>query len=219
MEKKDELKKKLEKLFPSLYDRSSDEQPLNKEHLTDFIESLVSIGHLLILDQDLIPTMEVSIEEQLNGKQQKKLPQKSENPGPVPNEKPEDSIPVPKFNRIDFSFDSAITALVVKKFAEDSLHSMSLQEKEVFFNEHYKIGLETLDRHIPKSELKELILKGIVIFQDIFLTWQRKTKAQMDLNKSKSNRLDFWSRLALKLVGYMINFVIWVIKIILWRTF
>jgi patatin-related protein len=219
MEKKDELKKKLEKLFPSLYDRSSDEQPLNKEHLTDFIESLVSIGHLLILDQDLIPTMEVSIEEQLNGKQQKKLPQKSENPGPVPNEKPEDSIPVPKFNRIDFSFDSAITALVVKKFAEDSLHSMSLQEKEVFFNEHYKIGLETLDRHIPKSELKELILKCIVIFQDIFLTWQRKTKAQMDLNKSKSNRLDFWSRLGLKLVGYMINFVIWVIKIILWRTF
>jgi hypothetical protein len=92
MEKKDELKKKLEKLFPSLDDRSSDEQPLNKEHLTDFIESLVSIGHLVILDQDLIPTMEVSIEEQLNGKQQKKLPQKSENPGPVPNEKPEDSM-------------------------------------------------------------------------------------------------------------------------------
>lgn len=216
MDKKNELKEKLEKLFPSLDHHSSDEQPLKKEHLQDFINSLVSVGHLLILDQDLIQTMEVSIEEQLVGKQQKMPPQKSEAQVPVPNEKPEDSIPVPKFNPIDSSFDSAITALVVKKIAKESLYSMSLKEKEDFFNEHYKIGLETLDHHIPKSELKELILKGILIFKDIFLTWQRKTKAQMDSNKSKSNPLDFWSRLGLTVVGWMINIAIGVIKIILW---
>jgi uncharacterized membrane protein len=96
---------------------------------------------------------------------------------------------------------------------------MSLQEKEDFFNKHYKIGLETLDRHIPKSELKELILKGIVIFQDIFLTWQRKTKAQIGSKKSKSNPLDFWSRLVLTLLGWIINIAIGVIKIILRRGF
>ena len=239
MEKKDELKKKLEKLFPSLYEPSSDEQPLNKEELTAFIESLVSVGHLLILDQDLIPTMEVSIEEQLDGKQQKVPTNNEKDPTNLLNllgtkvlawvkgvmtkgsgsEKAEAPVSVPKFNRIDSSFDSAITALVVRQVAKESLHSMSLQEKEDFFNKHYKIGLETLDHHIPKSELKELVLKGIVIFQDIFLTWQRKTKAQIGSKKSKSNPLDFWSRLGLKLVSCMINFVIWVIKIILRRGF
>jgi len=219
MDKKNELKEKLQKLFPSLDDHSSDEQPLKEENLQDFINSLVSVGHLVILDQDLIQTMEVCIEEQVVGKQQKKPPQKSEAPVPVPNEKPEDSRPVPKFNRIDSSFDSAITPLVVTQVTKESLYSMSLKEKEDFFNQHYKIGLETLDHHIPKSELKELVLKGILIFKDIFLTWQRKTKAQIDSKKSKSNPLDFWSRLGLTVVGWMINIAIGVIKIILWWGF
>ena len=232
MGKKNELKKKLGNLFPPLFQPSCNEKPLElkKEYLEDFIKSLVSVGHIVILDQELNKTMKASIEEQLGGKQQK-VPTKDSGKQVVilalclliksglhrlalllleyyPNE-------VPKFNRIDFSFDSAITALVVKKFAEDSLNSMSLQEKEVFFNEDYKIGLETLDHHIPKSELKELVLKGIVIFQNIFLTWQRKTKAQMGLNKSKSNRLDFGSRLGLTLLDGIINIAIWGIKIIL----
>jgi patatin-related protein len=233
MGKKNELKKNLETVFPSLYTPSSEEQPLNKEGFPDFIKSLVSVGHLVILDQELNKTMEASIEEQLGGKQQKVPKDRGKQVVILalslliksglhrlalllleyyPNE-------IPKFNRIDSSFDSAITALVVRQVAKDSLHSMSLQDKEDFFNKHYKIGLETLDHHIPKSELKELVLKGILIFQDIFLTWQRKTKAQIGSKKSKSNPLDFWSRLGLTLVSWIINIVIRAIKIILWWRF
>ncbi|MEG4962773.1 MULTISPECIES: patatin-like protein [unclassified Microcoleus] len=232
MGKKNELKEKLGNLFPPLFQPSCNEKPLElkKEYLEDFIKSLVSVGHLVILDQELNKTMKASIEEQLNGKQQK-VPIKDSGKQVVilalclliksglhrlalllleyyPNE-------VPKFNPIDFSFDSAITALVVRQVANKSLTSMSLQEKEDFFNKDYKIGLETLDHHIPKSELKELVLKGILIFQDIFLTWQRKTKAQIGSKKSKSNPLDFWSRLVLTLLGGIINIAIWGIKIIL----
>ncbi|AFZ13937.1 patatin-related protein [Crinalium epipsammum PCC 9333] len=216
MDKKKELKEKLEKLFPSLYAPSSGEQPINKEYLQDFINSLVSVGHLVILDQDLIQTMEVSIEEQLDGKQQKVPTDKPD--APLPAEKSDESIAIPKFNRIDFSFDSAITALVVKQVAKKSLKSISLKEKEDFFNQHYKIGLETF-YHIPESERIKLLLKGILIFQDIFLTWQRKTKAKINSNKSKPNPLDFWSRFGWTVVGWMINIAILVINFILWWRF
>jgi len=235
MSQKDELKEKLKKLFPSLDGQSPDEQALKKEYLQDFVNSLVSVGHLLILDQELDKTMEVSIEEQLDWKQQKQpinIPQVSLFKWSIEEDayslmrylsskmtkaKPEPNVSsIPKFHPIDCSFDSAITALVVKKVAKESLASMSLKEKEEFFNKKYKIGLETLD-HIPKSELKQLILRGILIFQDIFKTWQHKIKLRS--NGLSYSRLDFWNRLGLKLVGWSVNIAIWVIKNILLRRF
>jgi len=238
MSQKDELKEKLKKLFPSLDGHSSDEHSLKKEYLKDFINSLVSVGHLIILDQELNKTMEVSIEEQLDWKQQKQpisiplwqislfkwsieeeayslmryISSKMAKAQPEPNVSP-----VPKFHPIDCSFDSAITALVVKKVAEESLASMSLKEKEEFFNKKYKIGLETLD-HIPKSKIKELILRCILIFQDIFKTWQYKIKMRSKTSSNYSS-LDFWNRLGFKLVGWSIDIAIWVIKNILLRRF
>ncbi len=76
--KKDELKQKIKNLFPSLDIQSSDGQSLKdekqseEEALAEFVKSLVSIGHLLILDQEFEETMQTSIEEQLEWKQQKK---------------------------------------------------------------------------------------------------------------------------------------------------
>jgi hypothetical protein len=222
-EKKEELKEKLEKLFPSLNGNGKNEEPLKKEDVQDFVNSLVSTGHLVILDRELNKTMEISIEEQLNWKQQKQRIS-------IPLWQiyffkwcvEEDAyslmryslsrmvrVKLPKFNPIDCSFDSAVTALVVKKIAEESLTSISLKEKEEFFNKTYNIGLETLD-DIPKSKLEELILKCIILFQDIFQTWQRQTQAR--LNRSKSSRLDFWIRLAFQLAVYGINFAIWIIR-------
>ena len=213
--KEDDFRQKLKNLFPSLDVRDSkgkllENEQKSEEPLKEFIKSLVSIGHLIILEQEFKEIMQTSIEEQLNWKQRKQPTKKSEEP-----------IPVLKFDPIDCSFDSAITALVVKKVAEESLSSMSLKEKENFFKKDYQIGSETLS-HIPKSELQQLILKCILIFQDIFKTWQHKTEAQMKLNRSngaKPSRLNFWNRLGLKLLGLSVNIAIGVIKNIFVRRF
>jgi patatin-related protein len=237
--KKDELKQKLKNLFPSLDVRSSDGQSLkdeekSEEALPEFVKSLVSIGHLIILDQEFEETMQTSIEEQLNWKQQKKPDEASKNETIALNEQLnettknsieeqsnykektqsnkelEAAILIPKFDPINCSFDSAITGLVVKKVAKESLAAMSLEEKKNFFNKNYNIGLETWE-HLPKSQRKKLILRAIRIFQDIFVTWQRKSET-MRKNATPS-RSTFWNRIGFTFVRWIINFAVFILKI------
>jgi hypothetical protein len=109
-------------------------------------------------------------------------------------------IPVPKFDPINLSFDSAITALVVKEVAKKSLASMSLEEKKNFFNKHYNIGLETWE-HIPKSKLLGILIRAISIFLDIFESWQRINKTRQG-NKISSGST-FWNIVASVIVIFI----------------
>jgi patatin-related protein len=263
-----ELKEKIKKLIPK-----KENEQISEKDLTDFVKSLVSIGHLLILDQEFEETMQTSIEEQLGSKQQKKPDRVSDDkPGSIKQkcgdalqncsgdqldrkqqkQLPKESqaplnipfiqtyllfkwslesglysltryfysqvayfdfdlipIPIPKFDPINLSFDSAITALVVKEVAKKSLASMSLEEKKNFFNKHYNIGLETWE-HIPKSKLLGLLIRAISIFQDIFATWQHTNETRQE-NKI-SSRSTFWNILAF-VIGSLIKVTLFGLKV------
>jgi patatin-related protein len=243
-DREDELKQKIKNLFPSVDVRSSDgkaledEKKLQEEALEELVKTLVSVGHLFILDQEIEDTMKTSIEEQLNWKQQRQtldktkiiknqdvnsnqdskktiqsvaaksvdIQQESE-----PNKHSKKILDIPKFNPIDLSFDSAITALIVKQIAKESLGSMSLKEKEDFFKEDYKIGLQTW-HHIPKSERKKIIVKAICIFEDIFTTWQQTSESRE--NKKPSNLTTVWNQVGFKIADRMIKSAIYVLKIL-----
>ena len=240
--KKNELKQKIKNLFPSVDVQSSDRQPLEYEKkseeedpIAEFVKSLVSIGHLIILDQEFEETMQTSIEEQLDWKQQKKPDIVSENEPVAPNQECKDAvqnfsgkqldrkqqkqppkesdapISIPKFDPINLSFDSAITALVVKEVAKKSLASMSLEDKENFFNKNYNIGLESLE-HLPKPERDKIILKAICIFEDILATWLRTNETRQG-NKTYS-RTTVWNKLRLTFERWIIKLAISVLKVI-----
>lgn len=239
-----ELKKKIKNLLP---EHSSDEKHLTDKEkfnqlIQDFRDSLVEVGHLIILDKELNETMTASIEEQLNwqqhSQQQRKLSQLSDKSIAVlnwmkytylgksgvrsqmtvhnssensDNKNSKDMSSIPKFNRSNLSFDSAITALVVKEVAKKSLYSMSLKQKENFFNEDYKIGLETLE-HLPKPERDKIIVKAICIFEDILATWLG-TNATRQENKTYRRPL-FGNKLRLTFERWIIKLTISVLKII-----
>lgn len=204
MQKKDELKEKIEGLFkPSLYDESSHLSIPKKSVFKDFVESLVSVGHLVILNQDFDNTMQVSIEEQLTKEQIAQLEL---------NE-------TPQFDPKMRSFNSPINTLAVRQLAKQSLDTMSLKEKKRFFYNDYKVGSETLD-DIPKSELRNIILRFIVILQDIISTWQHKTQTKSSRAKSKNlsfRRPRFWKHLGFKLMGFILGLGICLLKV--WARF
>ncbi|HEY9609810.1 patatin-like protein [Allocoleopsis sp.] len=227
--KKNELKQKINNLFSSLDVQSSDGQSLEDEEksdpLAEFVQSLVSVGHLLILDQEFEETMKTSIEEQLYWKQQKKPQpespkQKWENAAQNCSEQKSDGKKrkqqqkesIIKFDPINLSFDSAITALVVEEIAKNSLASMSLEDKEIFFNKDYNIGLETWE-HLPKPKLKELIDRATYIFLDIFATWQRANGSETRSEKQRSSLSIFWQKQKFIIIrSLLINFTIRVLK-------
>jgi patatin-related protein len=176
---KEEIKEKLRALFPGWEIEVNTNNPLRKTLLEELVKSLVFAGHLIVLDQELDDTMQLSIEEQLSWKSQKRSLQKSK---------------TPHFNPIEGKFSSAVTLLVAKEFATKSLASMSLEEKENFFFDHYKIGLETLE-NIPKSEVRNIGVRLIYILKDVLRTWRCS---------SLHNRPSFWSQFGFTLLGFII---------------
>jgi hypothetical protein len=125
----------------------------------------------------------------------------------------------PKFNPETSNFNSRITALAVRKMAQESLETMSLKEKKKFFDENYKVGSETL-KDIPKAELKNIIIRAVSILQDIIKTWQHKTRTQPNSsisNNSASSRPRFWNQMGFKLAGLMLSFGIYLLNI--WLRF
>ena len=176
---KEEIKEKLRALFPGWKVEVNTNNPLRKTLLEELIKPLVFAGHLIILDQELDDTMQLSIEEQLSWKSQKRSLQKSKSP---------------QFNLIEGKFSSAVTLLIAKEFATKSLASMSLEEKENFFFDHHKIGLETLE-DIPKPEVRNILGRLICIFKDVLRTWRRS---------SLNSRPPFWNRFGFALLGFVI---------------
>lgn len=176
---KEEIKEKLRALFPGWKVEENTNNPSRKILLEELVKSLVSAGHLVILDQELDETMLVSIEEQLSGKSQKRSLQNSM---------------TPQFNPIEGKLSSAVTLLVAKEFATKSLTSMSLEEKENFFFDHYKIGLETLE-NIPKLEVRNIMDRLICILKDVLRTLRCS---------SLGSRPSLWSQLGFALLGFII---------------
>lgn len=209
MAKKNELKGKIKDLLKSFNAETSGEEiqkdgQISKK-IKDLVKSLVFAGHLAILDEDFNDTMQASIEEQLTAEQIQQLKQK-------PDE-------APKFNPETSNFNSRITALAVRKMAQESLETMSLKEKKQFFDENYKVGSETL-KDIPKAELKNIIIRAVSILQDIIKTWQHKTRTQPNSsisNNSASSRPRFWNQMGFKLAGLMLSFGIYLLNI--WLRF
>jgi patatin-related protein len=180
---KDVIKERLIELFPDWKLDQKMNHNSRKFFIKELIKSLVFAGHLVILDEELDETMLVSIEEQLSGKSQKRSLQKSISP---------------QFNPIEGKFSSAVTHLVAKEFANKSLISMSLEEKENFFFDHYKIGLETLE-NIPRLEIKNIMDRLINIFKDVYRTWRCS---------SFTSRPTFWNRFGFALLGFTIIFIL-----------
>lgn len=176
---KENIKEKLRALFPGWKVEVNMNNSLRQTLLEELVKSLVFVGHLVILDQELDETMLVSIEEQLSGKSQKRSLQNSM---------------TPQFNPIEGKFSSAVTLLVAKEFATKSLTSMSLEEKENFFFDHYKIGLETLE-NIPKPEVRNIMDRLICILKDVLRTWRCS---------SLSSRPSFWNQVGFALLGFII---------------
>ena len=169
--------------------------------------------------------MKTSIKEQLDWQQQKKSQPKSsnqecENAGQNCSEEKSDGKQqkqqhkesIIKFDPINLSFDSAITALVVEELAKNSLASMSLEKKEEFFNEKYNIGLETWE-HLPQPKLKEIIDRVTYISLDIFATLLRTNANGTRSEKPISSISKFLEKQKLIIVrSLIINFAIRVLK-------
>lgn len=180
---KQQLKEKLLQLIQALAQESDVETPFKQKLLQEFVECLIFVGHLTILNQDLKDTMQTLIEEQLDWGQQKR---------------PGETARPPKFVPIRGSFNSVVRALAVKELAKQSLDTMTLQEKKYFFYAHYKIGSETLD-DIPKSELKKITLRLVRVLRDILGTWRRR---------SPTARSTFWNRLLFAMIGFIVMVVL-----------
>ena len=194
------LKAQLEQLSQILENEDSIDRS-SKEHLIqELVESLVLVGHLVILDQEFNNTMQVAIEEQLAWQQQKQPAKKSEAYTKDSRQvsRQDQKAETPKFIPIKGSFNSTITGLAVIELAQQSLDSISLKEKVDFFCEDYKVGLETLE-DVPRTELKKITLRFVLIFRDIIRTWR---------HKSSFIRSTFWNRLGFALVGYIIILVL-----------
>jgi patatin-related protein len=175
---KEEIKKKLLALFPNWDIQENTDKP-RKILVKELVESLVFAGHIVILEQDFDDTMQVCIEEQLSWQSQKGSP-------PEPK--------IPTFDLKKGKFSSAVTLLVAKKFATESLASMSLEHKKDFFLNDYKIGLETLE-DIPKPELRKITARFVRILQDVLRTWQYS---------SSRSRSTFWNRFGFPLLRFII---------------
>ncbi len=209
MAKKDELKEKINDLLTSFNPEISGEEIPKDEQISkkikDLVESLVFAGHLAILDEDFNDTMQASIEEQLTEEQIEQLKQKPDK--------------APKFDPKTSNFNSRITALAVRKMAQESLATMSLKEKKLFFYENYKVGSETLE-DIPKSELKNIIIRAVVILQDIINTWQHKSRTKPNSSMSKNSASSvskFWNHIGFKFAGFMLSLGIYLLNI--WLRF
>lgn len=176
---KEAIKDNLRALFPGWEVQGNTNDPSRKILLEELVKSLVFAGHLIILDQELDDTMQISIEEQLSQKSQKRSLQNSI---------------TPQFDPTEGKFSSAITLLVAKEFATKSLTSMSLEEKENFFFDHYKIGLETLE-NIPKSEIRNIVDRLIAILKNVLRTWRCSPS---------SSRPSFWNRFGFTVLGFVI---------------
>lgn len=168
---KEKIKENLKALFPDWKATQDTNKPANKRLIEELVKSLVFAGHLVILDQEFDETMQVYIEEQLGWQSS--------------NHSAQNSIASPpQFDLSKGKFSSAITLLVAKEFAANSLASMSLAEKEKFFFDHYQVGLETLES-IPKQELRKIAVRFVRIFQDVFRTWHCS---------SSIDRLSIWNQ-------------------------
>ncbi|HEY9708116.1 MAG TPA: hypothetical protein V6D48_07920, partial [Oculatellaceae cyanobacterium] len=194
------LKAQLEQLSQVLENENSSDQSLKERLIQELVESLVLVGHLVILDQEFNNTMQVAIEEQLTWQQQKQPTKKPEAPKEDTRQVSlkEQKSETYKFTPIKGSFNSTITGLAVIELAQQSLDSISLKEKVDFFCEHYKVGSENLE-DIPRAELKKITLRFVRIFRDIIRTWR---------HRSSFIRSTFWNRLGFALVGYIVILVL-----------
>ncbi len=202
------LKAQLEQLSQILENEDSSDKSLKELLIQELVESLVLVGHLVILDQEFNNTMQVSIEEQLAWQQQKQPAKKSDTPKKDTRQVSlkEQKSETPRFTPIKGSFNSTITALAVIELAQQSLDSIPLKEKVEFFCEDYKVGSENLE-DIPRAELKKITLRFVRIFRDIIRTWR---------HKSSFIRSTFWNRLGFAIMGYIL---ILVLEIIVRRFF
>ncbi|NJP10253.1 MAG: patatin-like protein [Leptolyngbyaceae cyanobacterium RU_5_1] len=179
---KTELKTELERLLEVLKSKDNLEKSLKEwkeDHLQKLVNALVMAGHLAILDQGLKDVIKIQIGEQLNWAQQKSPDRESKRL---------------EFKPRESKFSSSVNALAVSELAEQALASMSLSQKEEFFRNHYQVGQETLES-IPKSELKQIILRFMRIFQDILRTWRRR---------SRFIHSKFWNRLGFAIAGFVV---------------
>jgi patatin-related protein len=147
--------------------------------VSDLVEILVSVGHHVILDQELNGIIQATIEETLFEEQRNQLANNSE---------------ALQFNLNEGRFASPVTELAIMQLAQQALGSMPLEEKEKFFRDKYRIGSEGLES-IPKSELKKIILRLVRIFQDVLKTWR---------HRSPFIHTTFWSRLGFKIISYIV---------------
>jgi hypothetical protein len=203
---KTKLKTQIEELVAVFSNEDEIEKSCQKELIKELVESIVEVGHFIILEQEFKDTMEVLIEEQLTWGKQKILQSKKQN-------QPGNHSEIPKFVPIKGSFHPTITALAVTELAKQSLTSLSLQEKENIFKNNYKIGSENW-KDIPISELRKIILRFVRIFRDILITWQRTTrKRKIWKSRPLSITSKFWNRLGLIVIRFIIIVGIFVLEL------
>ena len=202
------LKSQLEKLITLFGNEQQIDQSSLTKVIQELVESIVEVGHFIILEQEFKDTMEVLIEEQLNWGKPKTWPLKNQN-------QLEYHSKLRKLIPIKGNSHSTITALAVTELAKNSLTSLSLQEKEKIFKNDYKIGSEDW-KDIPISELKKIIFRFVRIFRDILITWQRTTrKRKVWKNRPLSITSKVWNRLGLIFIRLIIIIGVLVLEIFL----
>jgi patatin-related protein len=146
-----------------LYDGS-----LSRQDFQKFLNKLVEVGQLSILQTDLKNVFNDAIAEQFTWNQQLLAPPPKKKTTPTTNETNQPPI----FSAIDGYFDRVVTPFNTQSLAKSSLQEIldDPDKTKDYFKNKYRVGSERIKKDIPPLILDKLLARSGLVVRNILLS-------------------------------------------------
>jgi hypothetical protein len=146
-----------------LYDGS-----LSRQDFQKFLNKLVEVGQLSILQTDLKNVFNDAIAEQFTWNQQLLAPPPKKKTTPTTNETNQPPI----FSAIDGYFDRVVTPFNTQSLAKSSLQEIldDPDKTKDYFKNKYRVGSERIKKDIPPLILDKLLARSGLVLRNILLS-------------------------------------------------